>query len=500
MRAVDEILSRAAARSPDAPCIIVPGGPTLSYRDLDRQASAFAGVLRDAGYEVGDRVMLANCNTPGFFAALFGILRAGLVAVPVDANLALPELANVVAHARPRLVVVDRRSAAAFETLDVARCAVEPGADVTCHDLSSLASSATIERRELPADGAAIMLYTSGTTASPKGVLHGHAGILAKLAAIESWFGFDARTTVLCLLPTHFGHGLVACCLSTFGYGGTLVLCRPFDVELLQRVFALVEQYQVNAFSSVPAIVRLLLKFAGDRAAAPPSLRFVTCASAPLHPEEVDAFETRFGVPLLNCYGITEGGTWSAMSPASGERDRRSVGTAHGCRIRAVGPDGGELPAGEIGHLQISGPSLMLGYYLDPDATARTVVDGWLATGDLGHVDAQGRVFLAGRSKELIIRAGVNVYPAEVEAVVMSHPGVAEAYVVGIEHPILGERVAACVVRKPDSAVTRDELLAHCRTRLAAYKCPEEVKFVEQVPKSSRGKVSRANLKAVFAS
>jgi acyl-CoA synthetase (AMP-forming)/AMP-acid ligase II len=502
---VDEILTRATARSPDKPCILVPEGPTLTYRELDRRASAFARVLRQQGCQPGDRLALANCNTPGFFAALFGALRAGLIAVPVDANLGPLELKNVLAHSQPRAVVVDRRTAAAFATLEVTRWALDADAGVPWHDLdaSGLDAAPELPTRPDPQPEGAILLYTSGTTAAPKGALHGHAGVLSKLAAIQQWFGLDEHTTSLCLLPTHFGHGLVASCLATFHYGGTLVLCRPFDLQLLQRLFALVEQYQVNVLSSVPAIIRLLLRFAEAtgqaRTPAPSSLRFLTCASAPLHPDEVDAFEARFGVPLLNCYGITEGGTWSAMSPPSGERDRRSTGTAHGCRIRAVDSHRVELPPGEIGHLEISGPSLMLGYYLDPEATARTIVDGWLATGDLGHVDAQGRLFLAGRSKELIIRAGANIYPAEVEAVVMRHPGVAEAYVVGLDHPILGERVAACVVLRAGHTVSREELITHCRGHLAHYKCPEEIKFVDAVPKTSRGKVVRASIQAVFA-
>jgi acyl-CoA synthetase (AMP-forming)/AMP-acid ligase II len=506
MIGVDEILARAAARTPDKACIIVPDGPTLSYGELDRRASAFAEVLRQRGCAPGDRVMLANCNTPGFFAALFGALRAGLIAVPMDAGLGPLELKNVVAHGKPRAIVVDRRSATAFAALEVPLLALEPDVGVPWHDLEAPAAAPSgdpIDAAQRP-EGA-ILLYTSGTTGSPKGVLHGHTGILSKLAAIQGWFGFDEHTTSLCLLPTHFGHGLVSSCLATFHYGGTIVLCRPFDLELLQRLFVLVERYQVNVFSSVPTIIRLLLRFAGaaggpdgDRWRAPASLRFVTCASAPLHLDELLAFEARFGIPLLNCYGITEGGTWSAMSPVTGERDRRSVGTAHGCRARAVGADGVALPPGEIGNLELAGPSLMLGYYLDPEATARTIVDGWLATGDLGHVDAQGRIYLAGRSKDLIIRAGANIYPAEVEAVAMSHPAVAEAYVVGLPHPLLGERVAACVIVRADHAVTRDALIAHCRERLAHYKCPEEVKFVDAVPKTSRGKVSRASLQAVF--
>jgi len=501
IHAIDEILTRAAAYSPDKACIVIPDGPTLTYHDLERRASAFAEVLLQQGCQPGERLVLANCNTPGFFVSLFGALRAGLIAVPIDAGLGSLELKNILAHARPHAVVVDRRSAAAFAELDVPKYELDSEGGVPLHDLHHLRSGTAptepIDSVRRP-DGA-IILYTSGTTGSPKGVLHGHAGILSKLVAIQSWFGFDESTRALCLLPTHFGHGLIACCLSTFHYGGTLVLCQPFDVELLQRLFIMVERYEINVFSAVPSIIRLLLRFSGASGRTPPAcLRFVTCASAPLHALEINAFEARFQVPLLNCYGITEGATWAAMSPLDRERDRHSVGTAYGCRIRAVDRDRVELPPGEIGNLEIAGPSLMLGYYLDPEATDRAIVDGWLATGDLGHVDAQSRVFLCGRSKELIIRAGVNVYPVEVEAVVMSHPGVAEAHVVGLDHPILGEKVTACVIRRAGTSVSSEELISHCRKQLAHYKCPEEIRFVDAVPKTSRGKVSRASIKAMF--
>jgi len=249
-----------------------------------------------------------------------------------------------------------------------------------------------------------------------------------------------------------------------------------------------------------------MLRNPAIRAPGPGRLRFVTCASAPLHPDEVDAFEARFGVPLLNCYGLTEAGTWSAMStidPARDPaRDRRSVGTAVGCRFRAVAVDGEHrrlLPAGEIGELELSGPSVMLGYDRDPDATARVLRDGWLATGDLGSVDDRGRVFLAGRSKDLIIRAGANIYPAEVEAVLLRHPDVAEAYVIGLDHPILGEQVGACVVRRAGCELSEADLVRHCRTQLSPSKCPERIRFVDAVPKTSRGKVHRAGLRALAA-
>jgi acyl-CoA synthetase (AMP-forming)/AMP-acid ligase II len=515
---LDAIVARGARRAPDRPAIVVPDaagapGTAMTYAQLDRAASAFARSLRARGAAPGDRVVLANPNTPAFFVALFGAARAGLVAVPLDPGLAAAELANVLAHARPHAVVVDPRSAAVFAPLGVALCTAAPDGDIGDSDSDSdrdrggadLPCAADGDAQDGADRGAhdpALLLYTSGTTGTPRAAVHSHAGVLHKVEAIRAWFGLGEADRELCLLPTHFGHGLVCACLTTLHFGGTLVLCRPFDAALLPHVFTLADAHGVTTFSTVPTIIRLMLRNQAIRAPANGPLRFVTCASAPLHPDEVEAFEARFGVPLLNCYGLTEAGTWSAMSPVDPARDRRSVGTAAGCRFRAVAVAGEArtpLPAGELGELEVSGPSVMLGYDGDPEATARVLRDGWLATGDLGRVDDRGRVVLAGRSKDLIIRAGANIYPAEIEGVLLRHPAVAEAYVVGLDHAILGEQVAACVVRKDGAGVSDAELVRHCRAVLAPYKCPETIRFVDAVPKTSRGKVSRAAVQAVFA-
>lgn len=504
MTRLDAIAARGARRAPDRPAIVVPGsaGSTLTYAQLDDAASAFARSLRAGGASPGDRLILANASTPAFFVALFGAARAGLVAVPLDATLAPAELATVLRHARPHAVVVDPRCAAVFGALGAPTCTVA---------LDAIRDDA-LRGEDPPADAPALILYTSGTTGTPRGVVHSHAAILRKVDDIRAWFGLGEPDSELCMLPTHFGHGLVCTCLTTLSFGGTLVLCRPFDAELLPRVFALADEHGVATFSTVPTIIRLMLRNQAIRAPASGRLRFVTCASAPLHPEEALAFEARFGVPLLNCYGLTEAGTWSAMSPldrpaapASGPlappRDPRSVGTAVGCRIRAVAVHGDRrtpLPPGEIGELELSGPSVMLGYDGEPDATARVLRDGWLSTGDLGWLDERGRVFLTGRSRDLIIRAGANIHPPEVERVLLRHPDVAEAYVVGLDHALLGEKVAACVVRKDGASVSDADLLHHCRAALAPYKCPELIRFVAAVPRTSRGKVSRAALRALF--
>jgi long-chain acyl-CoA synthetase len=500
---LDAIAARGSRRAPNRPAIVSPGASpgdargSLTYAQLDRAASAFARTLRDRGAAPGDRLVLANANTPEFFIALFGAARAGLVAVPLDAGLARPELENVLGHAHPHAVVVDARCAVVFEALGVRALTVEPDAP------AGLPARPDGDDRDDPDASPGLVLYTSGTTGAPRGAVHSHAAILRKVEDIRAWFGLGEADSELCMLPTHFGHGLVCSCLTTLHFGGTLVLCRPFDAALLPRVFALADDHEVTTFSTVPTIIRLMLRNHAIRPPARGRLRFVTCASAPLHVDEVNAFEARFGVPLLGCYGLTEAGTWSAMSPIDPERDRRSVGTAVGCRVRAVAVDGDRrtpLAAGQIGELELSGPSVMLGYDRAPEATARVLQGGWLATGDLGSVDERDRVFLAGRSKDLIIRAGANIYPPEIEDVLLRHPDVAEAYVVGLDHAILGEQVAACVVRRDGASASVADLIDHCRAALSPYKCPETIRFVADVPKTSRGKVSRAAVRALFES
>jgi long-chain acyl-CoA synthetase len=504
MSMLSEIVAAHARRLGSKTCIVLPEGERhLTYEELDRSATSFAHFLLDQGCPRGGRLVIAIHNTLEFFVVLLGAMRAGVTAIPVDSGLAVGELQKVVEHADPHALVVNELSFWKLSAIDPVRKRIAIGASTIPGAITFDPSRVELHGRALEAirpEEIALILYTSGTTGLPKGVMHSHAGLAAKLKVIKDWFSFDESFRALCLLPTHFGHGLICNCLATIAYGGTLVLCRPFDLDLVQKLWGYVEKHEVNVFSSVPAVVRLLLRVA-DRAPAarPKTLKFVTCASAPLRPEDVDAFEAKFGAPLLNCFGITETSSWTAFSPRDPNRDKASVGIMSGCEIRAVDADGKPVPPGEQGELQIKGPSVMLGYYKNPELTAQTIKDGWFCSGDHGKVDKDGRVFILGRIKELIIRAGLNVYPADVDAVLLAHPAIAEAYSVGLEDALLGEKVVAAVVRKEGATATEQEVLEYCRGALAAYKCPERIRFVDAIPKTSRGKVNRANLRPLFA-
>jgi long-chain acyl-CoA synthetase len=510
---LSDAVAEHARKSGNKVCVMLPDGrPALSYATLDCAATRFADFLRDRGCPRQGRLLIAIHNTPEFFVALLGAMRAGVVAIPIDYNLGPAELQKIVEHADPQAIVVNEASAAKLGGFAQKRILVGSGAvdgAVRFDPLAEGSETSAGQAVDVAPEELALILYTSGTTGLPKGVMHSHAGIARKLGTIRQWFGFNSSYRSLCLLPTHFGHGLICNCLSTLYYGGTLILCRPFDLDLVQKLWSYVEANGVNTFSTVPAIVRLLLRVAErSRPVSVPSLRFVTCASAPLRPEDIRAFERQFGVPLLNCYGITETASWTAFSPRAEaeeslwhglDRVRDSVGVMFGCEIRAVDEAGNALPPDHVGELQIRGPSVMLGYYKNPEATAQVIKDGWFCSGDHGKVDQDGRVYLMGRMKELIIRAGLNVYPPDIDAVLLAHPEVDEAYTVGLEDPVLGERVAVAIVRKNGSAIGEEVIIEYCRGKVAAYKCPERVAFVDAIPKTSRGKVNRANLRPLFA-
>jgi long-chain acyl-CoA synthetase len=495
LETLSELLRVRGTQMHDKPCIKTPDGRSaLTYGELDRAASAFAARLQERGSRAGDRVILGLSNTPDFFVALFGCFRGGFIAVPVDANLAREELQVIVDHAQPVAIIGGDGTESRFKGLRV------EGEVLTLADLqvSDVGATAPYEKG-LPGNPA-LLLYTSGTTGNPKGVLYPHATLLRKIEAIRQCFGFDESYTSLCLLPTHFGHGLICNSLATFGYGGTLVITPPFNLDLLKELWSILNRNGVNTFSSVPTVVRLLLQYATRRDAETscPSLKFVTCASAPLRPEEIEDFQRRFNVPLLNCYGLTETCGWIACSPNSPERNLASVGKALDCEIRAFDSNGQPLKPGEKGELRVRGHSVMGGYYKHSNVPDTVAQEGWFATGDVGEVDESGAVFLHSRVKEIIIRAGKNVYPAEVDGVLMSHPEVADACTVGLEDQLLGESVAACVVRREGSSLSEGALIDHVRGRLISYKCPQRILFVERIPKTSRGKVNRAKLRSLF--
>jgi long-chain acyl-CoA synthetase len=271
------------------------------------------------------------------------------------------------------------------------------------------------------------------------------------------------------------------------------VLLRWFNPEL---VLESIERHRVQQMAGVPTMFVYLLNFPEAGRFDTSSMKFWGSGAAPLPPEIVAPFEARFGGRLLEGYGLTEAAPVVSAHRYSGERRLGSVGRPiPDVEVAILGDDDRAMPAGEIGEVCVRGPNVMLGYYQMPEETARTIRGGWLHTGDMGRLDADGFLYIVERKKDLIIRGGFNIYPREVEDVLYAHAAVAEAAVVGVADPLMGEDVLAFVVTKPGAATTAEALIAFCQERLAKYKCPKHVRFLESLPKSPIGKILRKELR-----
>jgi acyl-CoA synthetase (AMP-forming)/AMP-acid ligase II len=441
---------------------------------LDREADAVASELAAKGVAAGARVGLRVRNSAPHLAAMFGVWRAGAVLVPLAPRLTEPEAEGLLAHA------------AVSATLEVDAASGE-------RTLSLRAAGRRATAVETGSDALAVIAYTSGTTGQPKGVELTHANLLWAAAAVAKTRRDDERSVAVAMSPLCHVPVFVSHYLARLLTGGT-VLLGSFDPE---RAMRLVRDHGVTDLPLVPAMVGPLL-------AADPSgggnLVKVTVGSAVTPMAVKQALAERFPrAEILEAYGQTEATDGLTMTVGREALERPgTVGRAHALVALAVlSPDGRPLAAGEQGEIAARGPTIMRGYLDDPERTAETLRGGWLRTGDLGRLDEDGYLFIAGRSKEVIISGGENVSPEEVETVLARHPAVVEVAVFGIPHERWGEQVAAAVVARADLSL--DELREFARAQLAPFKLPRELLILARLPRTSAGKVQRAELRNFFA-
>lgn len=467
---------------------LTAGEQRFSYEDLMALAGGLAARLREHGLRPGDTVSLVLPNSPAFVIAYFACWHAGLVANPLNTRQSLDEHISVLRHARSRLVLTGPTFEAAARKcageLDVPTLTI----DEARPDALTVSPSAKPER-----GGAApaVLIYTSGTTSAPKGVLLSHANLLADARGIAERLGIgpDYRTT--CFMPLFHCNALIFSHLSTFAAGGSVQLLPKFSAS---TIWDAVEDYRAHSFSCPPTVLAILLERTPKDRPTPQSLRFVKVGAAPLAENLASSFEQRFGVPIVEGYGMTEGTATTTMHDPRQPRPQGTVGhPLHGQRVRIVDELGQELPGTRVGQIQIGGDTVMLGYHRDEQATRETIIDGWLSTGDLGSLDEVGNLRLAGRQKELIIRGGENIFPAALDSVIESHPEVIEGAVYGIPDPIWGESPAAVIVRRRDD-LDLDELSQYVRARVADFAAPVVYRVVDSIPRNAVGKVRRHEL------
>lgn len=449
--------------------------------------------FRQHGLEPGDRAFVGYGNRLEFFADLLATWHLGATAVPIDARLTPFEIDRLTGAAAPRLFLhhgaLDSSLASLLESRDVTPLdtSAGPGGDEAIP-----ASSFTL-------DDDALVLFTSGTTGDPKGVVHTHRSLRARWIALRQALGLRAYRRTLCLLPTHFGHGLICNCLFPWLAGQELFILPPFNPEVIMRLGSLIDDLGITFMSSVPSVWRLALKT--TRAPEGGSLERISCGSAPLGAHLWSEILAWGGTrEVFNTYGITETGSWVAGTTGGPfEPEDGLIGEPWGAVVEimksdetATPPGYGERCApGETGFVWLNTPALMRGYLGRDDLTARVVSQGWFMTGDLGYLDERGRLYLRGRVREEINKGGMKVYPGDIDAVVERFKAARDMCCFGFDDPLYGQNVGLALVLEDSSAGTLRALQGWMKRHLATHQLPVRWYLLDAIPRTSRGKINR---------
>lgn len=492
MKVTDNLYARFAARFPTEGVLLeTPAGVTLRYVDAEIESARLATFLRAQGLLPGDRVSVQVEKSVPALLLYLACLRAGLVFHPLNPAYTAAELAFFLNDAAPAAVVADPAQAGAvFELARAAgarRCfTLDADGRGDLWDASRTTSPAA-DICPVGDDTLAALLYSSGTTGTPKGIGLTHRNLAVNAEALCEAWGFTREDVLLHALPMFHVHGLFIALGCVLLAGARMLFLPRFDVDAVLGALP-----RATTMMGVPTYYTRLLAQPAFDAACCAHVRLFTCGSAPLLADTFRAFEARTGQCLLERYGMTETSV-IASNPLHGERKAGAVGLPlAGTQLRVVDDADAPLGADAVGHVQVRGPSIFGGYWQRPDKTREDfTADGWFRTGDDGFLDGDGYLHLVGRGKDLVITGGLNVYPSEIERVIDGLPGVAESAVIGLPHVDFGEQVVAVLVMKPDAhfdeAAVRDAL----RGQLAGYKQPKRYVLVEALPRNAMGKVQK---------
>jgi acyl-CoA synthetase (AMP-forming)/AMP-acid ligase II len=481
------------------PAVILPeDASVITYRELAEQVESLAATLRQTSLQPGQAVAIVLANGLEYLVSFLAVTRARLIAAPLNPAYKADEFRFYLEDAGARAVIgpsephpVHDVAAALGLRIWSARRDRRGRVQLEGNGLTSAAGTPEAPRP----DDVALFLHTSGTTSRPKGVPLTHANLMASVRNIVAHYQLSPADIGLVVMPLFHVHGLVGATLSPLFAGGTVVTPPRFSASTF---WPTVQAHRVNWYSSAPTIHQVLLTRAdNDRAPAHSEFRFIRSCSAPLAPATLSQLESRFDAPVLEAYAMTEASHQMTSNPLPpGQRKPGTVG--HGTKVEVAIMDeaGNLLPAGAQGEVVIRGPNVTRGYHNNPQANAAAFTNGWFRTGDRGVLDSAGYLTLIGRIKELINRGGEKISPLEVDAVLLEHPAVAEVATFGAPDVKYGEEVHVAVVLKIETTI--EELLVHCRARLADFKVPKVVYLTKELPRTATGKVQRRHVAAAF--
>jgi long-chain acyl-CoA synthetase len=506
-----EGLKKSARESPRKLASIC-GSTRLAFQEMDERVNRLSSALSGLGITRGDRVAILSLNCHRFFELYYGVPQLGAIVVPINFRLQPPEIKYIVDHSGARIIAVDPALAPLIEAVRSQLESVEhfilmsdeQREGYLAYDELIASGAPAFDAPEVSDDELLGLFYTSGTTAEPKGVMLTHKNMLSNIAHSEGVYNYLPDDIYLHAAPMfHLADG--AAVFSHTSRGATQVFIPRFDPK---HVLETISRERVSLILLVPTMLNFLLQHPELDSYDLSSLRHMTYGASPIAPDLL-----RRAMKILNCqfgqgYGLTEASPLLTVlthedhlaAVEKNEQRLASCGKAvEGVDVRVVKEDGCDAKPGEVGEIIARGPNIMLGYWKRPEDTANTLRDGWLYTGDLATVDEDGYIYLVDRKKDMIVTGGENVYSTEVEAVLYAHPAVKEAAVIPIPDADWGEAVHACVALRDGKQVTANELAEFCRERLATYKVPRSIEFIEgELPKGGTGKILKKQLRERF--
>jgi long-chain acyl-CoA synthetase len=499
-RNIDELLSSRVRQYGDMEFLISGSGTRRwTYREFDAAVEETARLLSSLGVSRGDRVSLLLNNSPEYLLGYFACFRLGAWAGPVNALLKSHEIEFIIGNSEASTVITSPDLA---DGLSAARANVKSLKNEILVDedgrwrveAGTPGSELKLSRATISSDDEAVIIYTSGTTGKPKGVLLTHGNLLANAQQIAEWLKLGENDRALMIMPLFHVNALMTTVLAALWAGGSVVLEPKFSSS---RHWQTISSNRVTYFGSVATMLSMLNHAYPEGVPAGcnlSSLRFALCGSAPVPAEVMRTFESRFGCPVIEGYGLSESTCRSTFNPPDERRRPGSVGLPIGNEVKIFDDADRELGPGQVGEIVLRGPNIMKGYYRDEKATAEAFRSAWFHTGDLGYRDGEGYFYVVDRKSDMIIRGGENIYPREIDEVLYQHPKIKDAATIGVPDALFGEEVKAFIVLREGAVASEQEILDFCRERLADFKCPKTIAFVENIPKGPTGKLLKREL------
>jgi long-chain acyl-CoA synthetase len=473
---------------------------TISYAEFGRRVDVLASALDRLGFAKGDFIHVLVQNRPETLISYFAIQKIGAVAGPINGWWKAAEVEYLLNDSKGRGLIIEDQYLPILEQIRpncrdleiVIAMGGPPSPDYT--DFSALMENTepTPLETDISPEDLAFIFYTSGTTGNPKGVLLTHKNLIADVNGITEALSLEEGQTILIFLPLFHVNAMLTTVFG-LGIGQQVVLRKGFSASEFWEV---VDKYKVNFWSAVPAVYQILLTDPSRQKYDLSSLQFGICGAAPLTKETMTRFQDTFNIPIVEGYGLTEATCVSTINPRDGVRKVGSIGLPiPGQEVKIVDEDGNELPPNQPGEIAIGGDVVMKGYFNRPEETAKTIVNGFLRTGDIAYKDEDGYIFIVDRKKDMIIRGGENIYPKEIDNLLATHPKIAEAATIGVPDETMGEEVKAFVLASDDT-LTEQEVIDFCKEKLAGFKVPRYVEIIEgDFPRSVIGKVLKKELR-----